>query len=51
MDISTQHEVRQIVKTNVEEILKNYLTKDLVRRITNEILAGVEWDLGNMEEE
>lgn len=51
MDISTQHEVRQIVKTNTEEILKNYLTKDLVRRITNEILAGVEWDLGNMEEE
>lgn len=51
MDIKTQAAVREIVKNNLTEILGNYFTKDLVRRISNEILSGVEWDLGNMEED
>lgn len=51
MDIKTQAAVRKIVKDNMTEILSNYFTKDLVRKITNETLSGVEWDLGNMEEE
>ena len=50
MDIKTQTEVRRIVKDNMTEILNQYLTKDLVRKIVNETLAGVEWDLENMEE-
>ena len=50
MDIKTQTAVREIVKNNLTEILSNYFTKDIVRRITNEVLSGVEWDLGNMEE-
>jgi len=51
MDIKTQAAVREIVKNNLIEILSNYFTKDLARKIRNEVLAGVEWDLGNMEEE
>lgn len=51
MDNATQIKVRQIVKDNAIEVLKQYLTKDLYIKFTNEILAGVEWDLGNMEEE
>ncbi|MBO7709343.1 MAG: hypothetical protein J6S83_02675 [Lachnospiraceae bacterium] len=50
MDIKTQTAVREIVKNNLTEILSNYFTKDIVRRISNEVLSGVEWDLGNMEE-
>lgn len=46
-----QVRIDEIVRNNVKEILKKYLVKDLVVRISNEILAGVEWDLGNMEEE
>jgi hypothetical protein len=49
LDVKTQSAVRKIVKENVKGILRNYLTDDMVRKITNEILAGVEWDLGNME--
>ena len=51
MDIKTQIAVRKIVKDNVKEVLSKYFTKDLVTKITNEIMPGVEWDLGNMEEE
>ena len=51
MDIKTQSAVRKIVKENVREVLKRYFTEDIVRKITNEIMPGVEWDLGNMEEE
>ena len=50
MDIKMQTAVREIVKNNLTEILSNYFTKDIVRRISNEVLSGVEWDLGNMEE-
>lgn len=50
MDIKTQTAVREIVKNNLTEILSNYFTKDIVRKVTNEVLSGVEWDLGNMEE-
>lgn len=50
MDIRTQSEVRKIVKDNVREVLKRYFTDDIVRKITNEIMPGIEWDLGNMEE-
>lgn len=46
-----QTEIRKIVKDNITEVLSDYLTKDLVTRIRNEILAGVEWDLGHMDEE
>lgn len=51
MSRDQQVRIDEIVRNNCEEILKKYFTKDLVRRITNEILAGVEWDIGNMEEE
>ena len=51
MDINTQSAVRKIVKENVREVLKRYFTEDIVRKITNEIMPGVEWDLGNMDME
>ena len=51
MDIKTQAAVRRIVKDNMKEILGQYFTEDMVRRLVNETLAGVEWDLGNMKEE
>ena len=50
MDIRTQTEVRRIVKDNMREVLRKYFTPDLVNKITNEIMPGVEWDLGNMDE-
>ena len=51
MDIKTQSAVRKIVKENIEEALRRYFKEDTVRKLTNEILPGVEWDLGNMEED
>jgi hypothetical protein len=51
LDVKTQSAIRKIVKENVTEILRNYMTDDVVKKIRNEILAGVEWDLGNMKEE
>ena len=51
MDIKTQSEVRKIVKENAREVLKRYFTEDVVRKILNEMLPGIEWDLGNMKED
>ena len=51
MDIKTQIAVRRIVKDNLKTILGNYFTEEIVRKISIEVLSGVEWDLGNMEEE
>lgn len=42
-------EIDRIVKKNVEGVLKQYLTDDIARRITNEIRNGIVWDLGNTE--
>lgn len=50
MDIKTQAEICRLVKENVETVLGQYLTKDMVRKISSEIRSGFEWDLGNMEE-
>jgi hypothetical protein len=51
MDIKKQAEICRLVKENVEAVLSQYLTKDLVRKISIEIRSGFEWDLGNMEDE
>ena len=51
MDIKKQAEICRLVKENVEYVLEQYLTKDLVRKISSEIRSGFEWDLGNMEED
>ena len=51
MDIKKQAEICRLVKENVESVLDQYLTKDLVRKISSEIRSGFEWDLGNMEDE
>ena len=50
MDQKTQVAVNEIARNNIREVLKKYFTKDLVNKITNEIMPGIEWDLGNMEE-
>jgi hypothetical protein len=51
MDIKKQAEICRLVKENVESVLDQYLTNDLVRKISSEIRSGFEWDLGNMEDE
>ncbi len=43
--------IMKIVDNNVNEILDKYLSYELVRRISSEILAGVQWDLVNKMEE
>ena len=43
--------VMEIVSDNVEEVLDKYLSYELLRRITSEIKAGVEWDLVNKMED
>lgn len=50
MDNRTLAAIDRIVKDNMTEILGKYLTKDLVRKIVNETMSGIEWDIGNMEE-
>ena len=51
MEKQQAKEIMKIIDTNVEEVLDKYLSYDLVRRIKTEIVAGVEWDLANMEGE
>ena len=51
MDIKTQAKVCEIVRKDLKEILEIYLAKNLATNIRNEIMAAVEWDLGNMEED
>lgn len=43
--------IMKIVDNNVEEVLDKYLAYELVRKIKSEIIAGVEWDLVNMEDD
>lgn len=50
MDNKTLTEIDRIVKDNMTEILSRYFTKDMVRRIVNETMPGIKWDIGNMEE-
>ena len=38
-------------KQVAKAVLDQYLTKDLVRKISSEIRSGFEWDLGNMEDD
>lgn len=46
-----QVKIDEIIRNNVREVLNKYLTKDLAVRISNEICAGAEWDIANMEED
>lgn len=49
MEKQQAKEIMKTVSDNVEEVLDKYLSYELVRRIKTEIVAGVEWDLANME--
>ena len=51
MDNNTWAAIDRIVKENMTEILSRYFTKDMVRKIVNETMPGIEWDIGNMKEE
>jgi hypothetical protein len=42
--------IMEIVDDNVQEILDKYLSYELVRKISTEIRAGVQWDLVNKAE-
>jgi hypothetical protein len=50
MDSKTLTAIDKIVKDNMTEILSRYFTKDIVRKIVNETMPGIEWDIGNMDE-
>ena len=51
MDNKTLASIDRIVKDNMTEILSKYFTKDVVRKIVNETMPGIEWDIANMEED
>ena len=51
MDTNTLAAIDRIVKDNMTEILSRYFTKDMVRKIVNETMPGIEWDIANMKEE
>ena len=50
MSNETYGRILQIVVNNVREVLDKYLADKLAKDIEIEIRSGVEWDLGNMEE-
>lgn len=46
-----QVRIDEIIRNNTREVLKKYLAKELAVKIGNEICAGTEWDIANMDDE